>query len=464
MIPQLSSFRAAQAELPRPAGFSASGSKQSRRRAVYLMLAAADAGAVSVGFALASMVYFDKMVGWQSTRLSVLVIPIFLTLALYGGAYGINALLDRSRGAMRAVIAFIMADALMLFVLTELNLAHDFNGWLLASSIGASVAMIVGARTVMDRIAKLLLGNQPLSELLILDGISSIEAESCVVLDANDLGIAADVSDPHMLDRVGNLLKNVDRVSIACSPERQRDWTLILRGAAIDGEVYSGERPRPRPHLYAVDPADAPAQAAPSSLDRLAKRVFDLLIAVPALIFLAPLMSMVAIAIKLDSPGPVLFVQQRVGRGNRLFRMYKFRSMRTELCDRDGIASARRDDDRMTRVGRFLRATSIDELPQLFNVLLGSMSIVGPRPHALGSKASEKLFWDIDRRYWLRHTVPPGLTGLAQVRGHRGATLHAKDLEDRLASDLEYVRNWSLGLDIQIVLKTFSVLVHPNAF
>ncbi|MCJ8157691.1 sugar transferase [Sphingomonas sp. LaA6.9] len=177
-----------------------------------------------------------------------------------------------------------------------------------------------------------------------------------------------------------------------------------------------------------------------------------------------PLLILVAIAIKLESPGAVLFVQQRLGHGNRLFRMYKFRSMSAERTDAIGATSASRDDDRVTRVGRFIRATSIDELPQLFNVLIGNMSLVGPRPHALGSTASSKLFWDIDRNYWLRHACMPGLTGLAQVRGFRGATHHARDLEIRLAADLEYVRDWSLWLDIAILFRTFGVVVHKNAF
>lgn len=451
-------------EFSRWAGFVAGSGKQSRRRTIYGLLAVADIVAIAMGFALASLLHFDKPIGWQSTRLTILVIPIFLTLAVSGGAYGINALLDCARGAMRAIVAFAAAMALILFVLDQLDLLHVFNGWLLALSIGVSVPAIVAARSIMDRVARKMLGDQPLSELVILDGSSSHQNNRGIVLHANDVGIAADISDPHMLDRVGTLLKHVDRVSIACSPERQHDWTLILKGAAIDGEVFSGERPVAEPLLRAIDPGDMPAAAPPTHLDFVAKRVLDLVMVGAALMLLAPLLIFVAIAIKLDSPGPVFFVQQRVGRRNRLFRMYKFRSMRTEACDSDGHMSARRDDDRITRVGRFLRATSIDELPQLLNVLMGSMSIVGPRPHALGSTASEKLFWDIDRRYWLRHTYPPGLTGLAQVRGYRGATPHARDLENRLASDLEYVRNWSPWLDIKIILKTFGVLVHPNAF
>ena len=147
-----------------------------------------------------------------------------------------------------------------------------------------------------------------------------------------------------------------------------------------------------------------------------------------------------------------------------LFHIYKFRSMSVEQCDPTGEISTMKDDDRITRVGRFIRMTSIDELPQLFNVVEGSMSLVGPRPHALGSKANSKLFWEIDRNYWLRHATIPGLTGLAQVRGFRGATLEQADLENRLAADLEYIQRWSLGLDLIILARTFGVVFHRNAY
>ena len=129
-----------------------------------------------------------------------------------------------------------------------------------------------------------------------------------------------------------------------------------------------------------------------------------------------------------------------------------------------GARSTGRHDDRVTRVGRFIRAHSLDELPQLFNVLRGEMSIVGPRPHALGSRAEDKLFWDIDTSYWHRHAVKPGLTGLAQVRGYRGATETVSDLSNRLQADLEYLSGWSLWRDIAIIFATFRVLIHRNAY
>ncbi len=144
--------------------------------------------------------------------------------------------------------------------------------------------------------------------------------------------------------------------------------------------------------------------------------------------------------------------------------MLKFRSMQVELNDADGARSTARDDDRATKIGAFIRRTSIDELPQLINVLRGEMSIVGPRPHALGSQAGDKLFWEVDAQYWQRHCLKPGLTGLAQVRSHRGATEEEKDLTDRLQCDLEYISAWSLRRDIEIVLQTVSVLKHDNAY
>ncbi len=179
---------------------------------------------------------------------------------------------------------------------------------------------------------------------------------------------------------------------------------------------------------------------------------------------LSPLLVLVALAIWLEDHGPVFFIQRRLGRGNRFFVIYKFRSMSVANGDRSGNRSTGRGDDRVTRVGRLIRATSIDELPQLINVIQGEMSLVGPRPHALGSQAGDKLFWEIDQRYWQRHSLKPGLTGLAQVRGFRGATEHEVDLTARLQSDLEYLDGWTIWRDIAILAGTLRVMVHRNAF
>jgi lipopolysaccharide/colanic/teichoic acid biosynthesis glycosyltransferase len=183
-----------------------------------------------------------------------------------------------------------------------------------------------------------------------------------------------------------------------------------------------------------------------------------------SLIFLAPLMLLTAVAIAIESRGPVLFRQDRVGQNNRIFKLLKFRSMRWEFADCRGHRSVSAGDHRLTRVGRFIRSTSIDELPQLFNVLAGDMSIVGPRPHALGSTAENETFWQIDSNYFDRHAAKPGITGLAQIRGFRGATRARKDLTGRLNADLEYLADWNIWRDLKIICGTFRVLMHPNAY
>ena len=160
----------------------------------------------------------------------------------------------------------------------------------------------------------------------------------------------------------------------------------------------------------------------------------------------------------------MLFRQKRVGFGNRFFDMYKFRSMAVTDSDPLGTQSTLRDDARITCIGRFIRRTSLDELPQLINVIAGHMSIVGPRPHALGSTAEDAPFWKIDSRYFHRHVVKPGMTGLAQIRGFRGATARQRDLTNRLQSDLEYLSEWTIWRDLRIIIATFGVMLHPNAF
>jgi lipopolysaccharide/colanic/teichoic acid biosynthesis glycosyltransferase len=272
-----------------------------------------------------------------------------------------------------------------------------------------------------------------------------------------------------MLDRLGKLLQNQDKVVISTPKERREYWAFLLKSAGVYGEIVS----EPANSLGAMgvhryedqDRTTLVVATGPLGLrSRISKRLFDVVVAGSALVALSPLLLFIALRIKLEDGGPVLFIQRRLGRGNQFFNMLKFRSMKVEQNDANGDRSTARDDDRITKTGHFIRRTSIDELPQLINVLRGDMSIVGPRPHALGSQAGNKYFWEVDAKYWQRHCLKPGLTGLAQVRGHRGATEEEKDLTDRLQSDLEYISGWSLRRDIEIVLQTVLVLKHDNAF
>ena len=183
----------------------------------------------------------------------------------------------------------------------------------------------------------------------------------------------------------------------------------------------------------------------------LSSGVLPLMLLALLLIALAPLMIAVAVAIRLDSPGPVFFRQERIGRGNRLFHILKFRSMRVEQCDTAGATSTQRDDNRITRVGAIIRKTSLDELPQFWNVVKGEMSVVGPRPHpvALNESSRKEV-----KRYMLRHKVKPGVTGWAQGNGLRGETANIELMEERIRFDLEYIRNWSPLFDLKIILRT----------
>jgi Undecaprenyl-phosphate glucose phosphotransferase len=198
-----------------------------------------------------------------------------------------------------------------------------------------------------------------------------------------------------------------------------------------------------------------------SRLQRAEKRAFDVLAAALGLVALTPLFALVALAIRLEGPGPILFRQTRYGFNQEPFRIFKFRTMRT-MEDGARVKAATRDDPRVTRVGAFLRRHSIDELPQLLNVLTGDMSIVGPRPHAL---AHDQRYVERISRYARRHNVKPGITGWAQVNGHRGEIHNDESMQARIDHDLYYVDNWSLWLDVKIALMTvFAFSAHKNAY
>ena len=202
-----------------------------------------------------------------------------------------------------------------------------------------------------------------------------------------------------------------------------------------------------------------------SGTDAIIKRIEDLLLTGIILLFLWPVMLLTALAVKLDSPGPVFFRQPREGFNNRYFDVLKFRSMTHDLCQTDGVRQATRGDMRVTRVGRIIRATSIDELPQLLNVLKGDMSLVGPRPHAPSTRANGRLFHEVVQTYAARHKVKPGITGWAQVCGWRGETDTEEKLLRRFEHDLHYIENWSVSFDLYILFRTiFAVLMPKNAF
>jgi putative colanic acid biosynthesis UDP-glucose lipid carrier transferase len=200
---------------------------------------------------------------------------------------------------------------------------------------------------------------------------------------------------------------------------------------------------------------------ATSGLNGIAKDAFDKLFALAAMILLLPLFIVIAIAIKLSSPGPILFKQPRLGLNGSRFNVYKFRSMKPHR-ERGVITQAKADDERITKIGKFIRRTSLDELPQFLNVFLGDMSIVGPRPHAL---QHNEMYSDLLDVYMVRHRVKPGITGWAQINGYRGETDTVDKMEKRVQFDLYYIQNWSMWMDLHIIAWTaFKGWTGKNAY
>ena len=186
----------------------------------------------------------------------------------------------------------------------------------------------------------------------------------------------------------------------------------------------------------------------------LAKRSFDTIVAMCGLLVLLPCLLAIALAIKLTSRGPILFRQRRYGLKNKAFVIYKFRTMYSDKSDYSGVLQARLGDQRVTRVGRLLRRSNLDELPQLLIVVKGDMSLVGPRPHVFGMLAAGVPYEILVPNYFERHRVRPGVTGLAQARGFRGSTEGAEPAIARIDLDLKYIQNWSFALDLRLILET----------
>jgi exopolysaccharide biosynthesis polyprenyl glycosylphosphotransferase len=198
--------------------------------------------------------------------------------------------------------------------------------------------------------------------------------------------------------------------------------------------------------------------------DVVMKWLFDKVVGSIALVCVAPIMLLIALAIKLNSKGPVFFKQRRYGFNNELVEIYKFRSMYVEDTDATASKLVTRNDPRVTRVGRFIRKTSLDELPQLFNVVFtGNLSLVGPRPHAIHAKAADHLYDEAVDGYFARHRVKPGITGWAQINGWRGETDSQEKIQRRVEHDLFYIENWSILFDLYILCRTPFALIRGES-
>ena len=451
----------------RAAGALFDTSKEKLRFQLYALLMAVDLLCVGTAIAMGSLIRLGDPLHPQGRDMLVLMMPVFLGLAIDLRAYSIETLAQPRKGMARACQALVIAFAIVMGFMFYMKVGAHYSRLALAIGTIGSIGLVVSMRYLVGHALGRAYQWSFVNEVLLVDGVPVQPKAGEIVIFADREALQPTMEDPVMLDRVGRFLVHCDRVILACPPERRLRWSRMLKGMDVDAEVLA-------PEIDAIGALAMRSSHGRRTLlvscgplgfrARLIKRCLDLAIAIPALILLSPLMLVTALAIKLESPGPALFLQPRVGRGNRIFNMLKFRSMRIEATDHAGVRSARRNDDRLTRVGAVIRKSSIDELPQLINVLRGDMSIVGPRPHALASTAGERLFWAVDNRYLERHIVKPGITGLAQVRGFRGATVTESDLINRLQSDLDYLSGWNIWRDVKILLNTFLVLVHDRAY
>ena len=442
-------------------------SKQARRFQLYALLAVIDTLSICLAFVLAGLLRHSEVFGANGLHLASLITPIFLLVALNSNAYGYQVLVNWKQGLSKALMALAFSVAAVLFVAFYARSSLEFSRVVYGvGSLGSAVFLVAG-RYMFKRVVTRTSDEHLRAELVIVDNCDPLPMGGVRMISAAAYGLKPNLRDPRMLDRLGNVVRGADYVLVCCALEDRAAWSLLLKGTDVQGHVLAPEFDEVGANRLGRYNGHCVMQVASGPLDlrsRVLKRTMDLSLTIPAIVFLSPLLLLVCLLIKLESKGPILFRQQRMGRGNRLFFVVKFRSMRVDACDTDGSRSAARGDTRITRVGRFIRATSIDELPQLFNVLHGDMSLVGPRPHALGSLAGAERFWEVDQRYWHRHSLKPGITGLAQVRGLRGATHEREDLVRRLQADLEYLNEWSLWRDIAILAATARVLVHANAF
>ena len=264
----------------------------------------------------------------------------------------------------------------------------------------------------------------------------------------------------------------VDQVLISVPnlpPARLHEIVDGLSAVSVDVSLIPAEAielaPDYRVHLLGSLPVLNLWQRPFRDINQFVKRGEDLLIAGAALVFLAPLMGIAALLVRLTSPGPILFVQPRIGFNNEVINVLKFRTMYADKTDLGARATTTKDDPRVTRVGRVLRKLSIDELPQLLNVFRGDMSLVGPRPHALEMRVGDHYYQDAVRGYAGRHRVKPGITGLAQVRGLRGEIRTTDRAKRRVELDTQYIEHWSLWLDIRILFATVrAVLFDHDAY
>ncbi len=418
----------------------------------------------------------------------VLTVLVFEGLGLYASQIFPSIIKQLSRVMLGWAITFALIESAFFF----LKIGQEFSRvWLALWFVAGGAALLV-SRTVLASVVRKWAHQGRLFRRAVIYGTGCVTEDVIAQLEkdaASDIrisGIFDDRDDDRALrmiagyPRLGGLNdlvslgrdSRIDLVIVALPVAAEKRLSEVVKKLSVlPADIKLPARateirfsPRTYSHVGSVamiDLYDKPI----ADWGTVSKWLFDKIIALLAIILLAPVMAAVAIAIRLDSSGPVLFRQKRYGFNNELIEIFKFRSMYTGMCDAAATKLVTRHDPRVTPVGRFIRKTSLDELPQLFNVLKGDLSLVGPRPHALSAKAADRLYDDVVDGYFARHKVKPGITGWAQINGWRGETDTPEKIQKRVEHDLYYIENWSVLFDLYILLKTpLSLLKTENAY
>ena len=397
------------------------------------------------------------------------------------GSYDVREIDRLSAQLTKAAFGWAAAFGCMLAVLYMIKMLEPISrvwtiSWFVVAFAGLVALRCIGRRWIAhERLRGAFLRNvaivrEPGSSLeRILEGMSADPSLR------PSIDIVVDMDDPDDVERAARRMRTfegIEQVVVVCNPKDTRPLCRLveaLRDLPMEVNLVSspidGELPLISLRAVGSLPATVLLERPHRGPLSLQKEIFDRLVAALLILFIAPLLAVIALAVKLDSRGPVIYRQRRFGFNREAIEVLKFRTMREEACDgadAGTVRQVRRDDDRVTRVGRFLRRSSLDELPQLFNVLRGDMSLVGPRPHAI---AHDRHYAELIDGYLGRHRVKPGITGWAQVHGYRGETRTVEDMRRRIEFDLHYIDNWSLALDLRILLRTpLTGFVHDNAY
>lgn len=424
---------------------------------------------VSLGAAVFAVLMMDMAEAYEVPALlrpSTVLRPLIMVWSATFALMAIVAFFTRMSNEFSRVwyIAWFILGLAAIFVL-RLAIARMARRWVRNGRMERRAIIVGGGKRAESLIREL--EQQPASDIRICGIFDDRDDKRSPSLVAGHpkLGTIAELIEFGRIARIDMLIVSLPLTAENRVKSLLKDlWVLPvdIRLSAHASDLSF----RPRTYSYIgkvpmFDLYDRPI----SNWDSVAKRCFDLVLGVMALALVSPIMLLTALAIKLDSKGPVFFRQKRHGFNNEVIDVYKFRSMYTDRADPTGRHAVRRGDPRVTRVGRFIRKTSIDELPQLFNVLAGSLSLVGPRPHVLSALARDKLYHEVVEGYYARHRVKPGVTGWAQINGLRGETDTVEKIRMRTEYDLYYIENWSIWFDLKILLLTpLSLLNTENAY